>query len=150
MGDVPVYDEDDFNLELKRELSKCQRVDRPLTLIVIRIGDLTQIVELFGDEVREAVLWHVAERAMASLREVDLVGMITSKDLVALTAFASDKYGGGRVVSRMKQSVDKHPFRVSDEMPPIVPALEFGMSSYPDDGNDAKILMSKACDDMEK
>jgi hypothetical protein len=35
-------------------------------------------------------------------------------------------------------------------MPPIVPALEFGMSSYPDDGNDAKILMSKACDDMEK
>lgn len=148
VDDVPIYDEDDFRSELKRELSKCRRVDRPLTLIVIQVGDLTQIVELFGQEIREGVLWHVAEQAMSSLREVDLVGMISSKDLIALTAFASDKYGGGRVVTRMRKSLTKNPFKVGDELPPIVPELRFGMSSFPDDGEDSEALMSKACADL--
>ena len=107
VGDVPIYDEENFYSELKRELSKCRRVDRPLTLILIQVDDLNEIVELFGKKTREGVLWHVAEQAMASLREVDLVGMMSSRDLIALTAFASDKYGGGRVVARMRKLLEK-------------------------------------------
>ena len=149
VGDVPIYDEEDFYSELRRELSKCRRVDRPLTLILIQVDDLTQIVELFGKEIREAVLWHVAEQAMAALREVDLVGMMSSKDLIALTAFASDKYGGGRVVARMRKLLEKNPFRVGEELPPIVPALQFGMSSFPDDGDEVVGLIAKAYEDIE-
>jgi diguanylate cyclase (GGDEF)-like protein len=144
VGEVPVYDEDDFLTELKRELSKCKRVDRPLTLILIQISDLEQIVELFGRNYRESVLWHVAEQAMASLREVDLVGMMSSKDFVAMTAFASDRYGGGRIVSRMKSAVRKTPFRVGEELPSIIPALRFGMATFPQDGDDVPGLMKKA------
>lgn len=148
VGDVPLYDEENFYSELKRELSKCRRVDRPLTLILIRVDDLTQIVELFGEKIREAVLWHVAEQGMAALREVDLVGMMSSRDLVALTAFASDKYGGGRVVARMRKLLEKNPFRVSEELPPIVPALQFGMSSFPEDGDEVVGLIAKAYEDI--
>lgn len=143
-GDVPIYDEEDFEAELKRELSKCKRVDRPLTLILIRVDDLGEIVELFGKDFREPVLWHVAEQAMASLREVDLVGMMTSRSLVAMTAFASDRYGGGRIVTRMRQAVAKQPFRVGQELPPIVPALQFGMATFPQDGTEAAILIATA------
>jgi diguanylate cyclase (GGDEF)-like protein len=143
-GDVPIYDEEDFEAELKRELSKCKRVDRPLTLILIRVDDLGEIVELFGKDFREPVLWHVAEQAMASLREVDLVGMMTSRSLVAMTAFASDRYGGGRIVTRMRQAVAKRPFRVGEELPPIVPALHFGMATFPQDGTEAAILIATA------
>ena len=128
VGDVPIYDEEDFYSELKRELSKCHRVDRPLTLILIQVNDLTQIVELFGKEIREAVLWHVAEQAMAALREVDVVGMMSSKELIALTAFASDKYGGGRVVSRMRKLLEKKTLFVSAK------------SSHP-----SSLLSSSAC-----
>jgi diguanylate cyclase (GGDEF)-like protein len=148
VGDVPLYDEENFYSELKRELSKCRRVDRPLTLILIQVDDLNQIVELFGKKIREAVLWHVAEQAMASLREVDLVGMMSSRDLIALTAFASDKYGGGRVVARMRKLLEKNPFRVSEELPPIVPALQFGMSSFPEDGDEGVGLIAKAYEDL--
>jgi diguanylate cyclase (GGDEF)-like protein len=144
LGDVPVYDEEDFETELKRELSKCKRVERPLTLILIQVDDLSEIIELFGKDFREPVLWHVAEQAMASLREVDLVGMMTSKSLVAMTAFASDRYGGGRIVSRMRQAVAKRPFRVGEELPPIVPALHFGMATFPHDGTEASSLIASA------
>ena len=149
VGDVPIYGEQDFHSELKRELSKCRRVDRPLTLILVQVDDLTQIVELFGKEIREAVLRHVAELATWCLREIDLVGMMTSKDLVALIAFASDEYGGSRVVNRMRKTVQKNPFRVGEELPPIMPALRFGMSSYPDDGEDVVGLIAEAYEDIE-
>ena len=149
VGDVPIYGEQDFHSELKRELSKCRRVDRPLTIILVQVDDLTQIVELFGKEIREAVLRHVAELATWCLREIDLVGMMTSKDLVALIAFASDEYGGSRVVNRMRKTVQKNPFRVGEELPPIMPALRFGMSSYPDDGEDVVGLIAEAYEDIE-
>ncbi len=147
-GEVPIYDEPDFLSELKRELSKCKRVDRPLTLILIRVGDLGQIIELFGKDFRERVLWHVAEQAMGSIREVDLVGMMSSKNLIALTAFASDRYGGGRIVSRMRQAVTRKPFRVGEELPPIIPALDFGMASFPADGSEASSLILRAEEDF--
>jgi len=148
VGEVPIYDEPDFLIELKRELSKCKRVDRPLTLILIRVGDLGQIIELFGKDFREPVLWHIAEQAMESLREVDLVGMMTSTNLIAMTAFASDRYGGGRIVSRMRQAVSKKPFRVSEELPPIVPSLDFGMATFPADGSEVSNLMRRAEEDL--
>ena len=148
VGDVPVYEEEEFHTEFRRELSKCRRVDRPLTLILIRVDDLSQIVETFGKEFRESVLWHIAEQAMGSLREVDLVGVMSSEDLIAMTAFASDKYGCGRVVSRMRQALEKNPFRVGEELPPIVPAVLFGMSSYPEDGDEIVALMAKAHQDI--
>jgi diguanylate cyclase (GGDEF)-like protein len=148
VGEVPIYDEPDFLIELKRELSKCKRVDRPLTLILIRVGDLGQIIELFGKDFREPVLWHIAEQAMESLREVDLVGMMTSTNLIAMTAFASDRYGGGRIVSRMRQAVSKKPFRVSEELPPIIPSLDFGMATFPADGSEVSNLMRRAEEDL--
>jgi diguanylate cyclase (GGDEF)-like protein len=148
VGEVPIYEEPDFLTELKRELSKCKRVDRPLTLILIRVGDLGQIIELFGRDFREPVLWHIAEQAMESLREVDLVGMMASKDRIAMTAFASDRYGGGRIVSRMRQAVIRKPFRVGEELPPIIPALDFGMATFPADGNEVASLMRRAEEDL--
>ncbi len=147
--DVPIYGEQDFHAELKREISKCRRVDRPLTLILVQVDDLGQIVELFGKEAREGVLLHVAELATWCVREIDAVGMMSSKDLVALIAFASDKYGGSRVVDRMRKTVQKNPFRVGEELPPIMPALRFGMSSYPDDGEDVAGLVAEAYEDIE-
>jgi CheY-like chemotaxis protein/GGDEF domain-containing protein len=147
-GEVPIYDEPDFLTEFKRELSKCRRVDRPLTLILIRVGDLGQIIELFGKDFRERVLWHIAEQAMESLREVDLVGMMSSKNRIALTAFASDRYGGGRIVSRLRQAVRRKPFRVGEELPPIIPALDFGMASFPVDGNEVSSLILRAEEDF--
>jgi len=148
VGEVPIYDETDFLTELKRELSKCKRVDRPLTLILIRVGDLGQIIELFGKDFREPVLWHVAEQAMESLREVDLVGMMSSRDMIAMTAFASDRYGGGRIVSRMRQAVTKKPFRASEELPPIIPVLDFGMATFPADGSEVSNLLRRAEEDL--
>ncbi len=146
--EMPVYAEARFEAELKREVARCQRVDRPLTLILVKVQDLSQIVELFGDETRQAVLSHVARQATSSLREVDVVGMMSSRDLVALVAFAADKYGGRRVVGRIRSAIKRAPFRIGEELPPIVPALAFAMASFPEDGATPQELIVAAIDQL--
>ncbi|MFQ5790546.1 MAG: GGDEF domain-containing protein, partial [Acidobacteriota bacterium] len=143
-GPVPVCGEEDFRLELKRELSRCRRVGRPLTLILVRIADLSEIVELLGKDSRVQMLCHIAEQAVGTLREVDLIGLLASDERVALTAFASDRHGASRIVSRMQRALVDHPFNVGEGIPGIVPALRFGMASFPDQAQNADELLARA------
>ena len=141
---VPIYEEEGFHFELRREVAKCERLGRPLTLILIRIMDLDQIVELVGAGFRRQVLWHVAEQALESLRDVDVAGELASQELVGLIAFASGRYGGRRIVSRVKRAVARQPFRVGEGLPAIVPALRFGIAAFPREAKDIDALMELA------
>jgi hypothetical protein len=44
----------------------------------------------------------------------------------------------------MRGAVAKRPFRVGEELPPIVPVLHFGMATFPQDGNEASTLIALA------
>ena len=141
---VPIYEEEGFHFELRREVAKCQRLGRPLTLILIRGMDLDQIVELVGTGFRRQVLWHVAEQALASLRDVDVAGELSSQELVGLIAFASGRYGGRRIVSRVERAVTRRPFKVGEGLPAIVPALRFGIAAFPKEAKDVDALIGHA------
>ena len=141
---VPIYEEEGFHFELRRELAKCQRLGRPLTLILIRVMDLDQIVELVGTGFRRQVLWHVAEQALESLRDVDVAGELSSQELVGLIAFASGRYGGRRIVSRVERAVTRRPFKVGEGLPAIVPALRFGIAAFPKEAKDVDALIDHA------
>jgi CheY-like chemotaxis protein/GGDEF domain-containing protein len=141
---VPIYGEDDFLFELRREVARCQRLGRPLTLILIRVTDLEQIVELVGSGFRRQLLWHVAEQSLETLRQVDLAGHLTSHELVGLIAFGSGRYGGRRIVSRVQRAIKRHPFSVGEGLPAIVPALRFGIAAFPKEGGDLEALIAHA------
>lgn len=141
---VPIYGEEDFLFELRREVARCQRLARPLTLILIRVTDLEQIVELVGSGFRRQLLWHVAEQSLDTLRQVDLAGHLTSQELVGLIAFGSGRYGGRRIVSRVQRAIKRHPFSVGEGLPAIVPALRFGIAAFPNEGEDLDALIAHA------
>jgi GGDEF domain-containing protein len=147
--ELPIYPEEAFLHELRREVMMCRRVDRPLTLILIRIADLGQIVELFGKDFRPKVMRHVAIQAIESLREVDIVGLLETKELLALTAFASDRYGGERIVSRLQATLGRNPFQVGEGIPSFIPKLRFGMAAYPKEAANSKELLERAEDEVE-
>ncbi|MGH9460711.1 MAG: GGDEF domain-containing response regulator [Vicinamibacteria bacterium] len=141
---VPIYGEEDFLFELRREVARCQRFGRPLTLILIRVTDLEQIVEMVGSGFRRQLLWHVAEQSLETLRQVDLAGHLTSHELVGLIAFGSGRYGGRRIVSRVQRAIKRHPFSVGEGLPAIVPALRFGIAAFPKEGEDLDALIAHA------
>jgi GGDEF domain-containing protein len=115
-----------------------------LTLILIRVTDLEQIVELVGSGFRRQLLWHVAEQSLDTLRQVDLAGHLTSQELVGLIAFGSGRYGGRRIVSRVQRAIKRHPFSVGEGLPAIVPALRFGIAAFPNEGEDLDALIAHA------
>jgi GGDEF domain-containing protein len=115
-----------------------------MTLILIRVTDLEQIVELVGSGFRRQLLWHVAEQSLETLRQVDLAGHLSSQELVGLIAFGSGRYGGRRIVSRVQRAIKRHPFSVGEGLPAIVPALRFGIAAFPKEGEDLEALMAHA------
>ena len=141
---VPIYGEEDFFYELQREVARCQRLGRPFTLILIRVTDLEQIVELVGSGFQRQLFWHVAKQALETLRQVDLAGHLTSQELVGLIAFGSGRYGGRRIVTRVQRAIKRHPFSVSEGLPAIVPALRFGIAAFPKEGEEIDALMAQA------
>lgn len=147
-AELDIYREEAFFAELKRELSRCRRFGKPLTLILIRVDDLAQIVELFGQASKNRVLHHLAEQAAASVRDVDLAGLLSSQELVALSATASDRYGGSRIVSRIQKALTRRPFSVGEGIPAIVPALRFGMATYPNEARNLEGLLARARQDL--
>ncbi|HXV63882.1 MAG TPA: response regulator [Vicinamibacteria bacterium] len=147
---VPALGRDEFQLEARRELSKCKRVYKPLTVILVEIDDLAQIVELLGKEARGRVLRHVAELVRASLREADLVAVMTGSPRVAAAAFACDRYGGDRFIARLRRALNKNPFRVGESLPPIIPRLRFGMATFPEDGQEEAPLLEKAEAELDR
>ena len=147
--ELPIYTAEAFLHELRREVMMCRRIDRPLTLILIRIADLGQIVELFGKNFRPKVLRHVAVQAIESLREVDIVGLLEPKELLALTAFASDRYGGERIISRLQASLGRNPFQVGEGIPSFIPKLRFGMAAYPEEAVSSEELLERAEGEVE-
>jgi diguanylate cyclase (GGDEF)-like protein len=148
VGGVPICSEDTFFPELEREISKCRRVDRPLALLLVRVADLPEIVEMFGTSFRERVLEHVAEQATSSLRDVDLVAVLSSKELIAMVVFAADSYGSDRVAGRIQEASERHPFHIGEALPAIVPALRFGVAVFPQDGADAEALEKRAIEQL--
>jgi CheY-like chemotaxis protein len=145
---LPIYREEAFFSELKREISRCRRAGKPLTLLLIRVDDLSQIAELFGQESKSHVLQHVAELAVETARDVDMAGLLVSMELVGLTAFASDRYGGGRIAARILRAATRRPFVVAEGLPPIIPALRFGMSTFPTDTQELEDLLFRARDEI--
>lgn len=145
---LPVFPESAFFHELKRELRRSHRSGKPLTLMLIRVDDLGQIVELFGQETKQRVLSHVAEVAVETAREVDMAGIVLSLELVGLAAFACDRYGGGRISARILKANLRRPFSVGEAIPAIIPALKFGMATYPTDTQELEGLLARARDEL--
>jgi CheY-like chemotaxis protein/GGDEF domain-containing protein len=142
--ELPIYQEEDYLHELRREVSMCERLGRPITLIMVRVADLDQIVELLGKQFRSKVLFHVAEHALEALREIDMVGLLESEELIALTAFASDRYGGDKIVSRLRTALEHNPFEVGVGLPSFIPDLRFGIAVYPRDATGTEDMIERA------
>jgi hypothetical protein len=91
----------------------------------------------------------VAEQALESVRDIDMVGLMESRDLIALTAFASDRYGGEKIASRLTNILGHNPFEVGAGLPSFIPKLRFGLASYPKEAESLEELLERAEAEME-
>ncbi|MFQ5793174.1 MAG: GGDEF domain-containing protein, partial [Acidobacteriota bacterium] len=143
-----IYSEELFFTELNLDMSRCRRSGQPLSLVLVRVGDLPEILQLFGAAFRDQVLNYVAERAVASMRDVDMAGLLGDEASVAIAAFAADRDGVDRILARIHRSMRHYPLSAGEGVPAVVPSLRVGAAVYPREAQDLDGLVTRARNEL--
>jgi diguanylate cyclase (GGDEF)-like protein len=127
-------------LQLDRELARCKRDNKTLTVMVADLDGFKQINDRFGHLEGDRVLRLFSQSLKETSREYDYVARMGGDEFVViapgLTADAT-----ARKAEQMRDLAQKAGKDVCNE---DILSLSVGKSVYPDDGMDAEKLLSEA------
>jgi diguanylate cyclase (GGDEF)-like protein len=116
----------------------------PLSLIYFEIGNLAQIIRVFGNPMGNSVLRKIADCIKPELRETDILVRYGHQGFVALLAGVRNDQAL-RCVQRLKQQVRKEFVSLGQG---FSVDLKSGVSSYPQNGVTVFALLQSAQENM--
>jgi len=94
-----LYNEDYFLKRLKEELLRAKRYKRNLSILLMEINNFSQIVELYGLEEEEKLLYLLAQELRKNLRRVDILAKLSKPEHFAII-LPETSLSGAIVVAR--------------------------------------------------
>jgi diguanylate cyclase (GGDEF)-like protein len=96
------------------EFARSCRTYRPFSCLMLDIDHFKQLNDNYGHPVGDQVLRQVAECAIRSIRDVDLIGRYGGEEFVVFLP-ETDVVTGLLVAERLRASIEKTPIIVSDQ-----------------------------------
>ena len=127
-------------LQLDRELSRCERDNSRLTVMVCNLRGFKQVNERFGLEQGNRVLKAFAERLQGMSRKYDHVARMSGDEFVVIAPEMPEEV----VRTRANQLREMAKLVGEDVCGEDVVAVNLGYANYPDDAGDAESLLEKA------
>jgi len=127
-------------LQLDRELARCEREGRQLTVMVCDLRGFKQINERFGREQGDSVLRAFADKLQATCRKYDHVARMTGDEFVVIAPEMPEDAMLART-KQLREIAQQVGISVTGE---DVMSVDIGYASYPDDGAEAESLLEKA------
>jgi len=127
-------------LQLDRELARCKRDSSSLTVMVSDMDGFKQINDRFGHLEGNRVLRLFAQALKDSCREYDYVARMGGDEFVVI-APGLEAEAAGKKAEQMRALARQAGSEVCSE---DILSLSVGRAMYPEDGNDAEQLLSKA------
>lgn len=118
-----------FFQTLEREVSRAIRHERPLSLILVDIDDLSALNKTFGPVVGDGVLVQIASRIARSIRREDVLARIGGDEFCVLLP-ETPKSGARAVCERLRKEINRTPFIRDNE--PVHVTASFGISELED------------------
>ncbi len=130
-----------FEEHLGHALSRAGRHGAPLAVCLVDLDDFKPVNDRHGHHAGDAILREVARRLREALRRSDLVARLGGDEFVlALEDLGTSEALPG-LLERLSQAIEI-PFALEDGAAHI--GLSIGVAIFPEDGQDADILLRRA------
>jgi len=139
-GLTGIYNARFFYDELEKEISRSERYTTPFSIALFDIDDFKRINDTFGHQAGDDALRSVAESMLAASRKSDIVARYGGEEFISILPSTS-KDEAAKHARRIKESVEsaRHFLDNTVEL-----TISGGVSTYPEDGSDAKSLLYAA------
>jgi diguanylate cyclase (GGDEF)-like protein/putative nucleotidyltransferase with HDIG domain len=132
-----------FAAELREELARAGRFDRPMSVIMADLDLLRDINNSFGHLAGDAVLRGIADIFRTQLRPYDVPARFGGEEFAILLPETSSETAL-EIAERIRRAVAEHPFEVETSSDPVRATVSLGVAGYPKDGTDPNELIHQA------
>ena len=131
--------------EFSRLLYLASRHHQPLSLVVVKVNNLVEIEQSFGQIASHQVLKCVADELQGNLRQEDIVARWEA-DTFAVCAYDMDRFNGIRRLSSILGRLQSQPIQSGEDE--VNAKLSCGIAEYGDLGQDLYSLYRAASQDL--
>jgi diguanylate cyclase (GGDEF)-like protein/putative nucleotidyltransferase with HDIG domain len=132
-----------FASALTDELTRAQRFERPLSLVMADLDLLRDINNTYGHLAGDAVLQGIAEVFRAHLRHYDVPARFGGEEFAILLPETPPEQAF-EIAERIRRTVAAQEFDVETSSEPIRATISIGVAAFPRDGADANELIHQA------
>ncbi len=132
-----------FAAELREELARANRFDRPMSVIMADLDLLRDINNSYGHLAGDAVLNGIADVFRKQLRPYDVPARFGGEEFAILLPETAPETAL-EIAERIRRAVAEHLFEVETSSEPIRATVSLGVAGYPKDGSDPNELIHQA------
>ncbi len=132
-----------FAAELREELSRAGRFERPMSVIMADLDLLRDINNSYGHLAGDAVLKGIADVFRKQLRHYDIPARFGGEEFAILLPETPPDQAL-EIAERIRRAVAEEPFEIETSSEPIRATISLGVAGYPKDGADPNELIHQA------
>ncbi len=140
-GLTQVHNRRYFDEAVDREISRCRRYGRGLSVLLIDVDHFKSINDTFGHLAGDAVLKEVASTIKRRIRKEDVLARFGGEEFAVLTP-EIDLKGATAMAQKVRKVIEKHEFSFDGETIPVT--ISCGVATLGKKGDDAQALLSRA------
>ncbi len=140
-GLTGLYNHRHFQDTLSKELSRAERYEEPLSLMLADIDDFKLLNDQFGHTFGDTVLRRLAEILMAATRESDTAARYGGEEFAIILPKVNSSQAAA-MARRLMEEIDKNMASLMRGKLPLT--VSIGISSFPDDSTKPLELIKKA------
>lgn len=126
---------------MKNAINRAARANQKMITMYINLDNFKSINHTMGYAVGDELLKAVAERLHSELRDCDTVARFSGDEFVVLFENVQDEFDAGTIAKRVSALFEK-PFHFKENK--LFLHANMGISFFPSDANDEKILLKLA------
>ena len=138
-----LYNARHFAAELREELARAARFERPMAIIMADLDLLRDINNSYGHLAGDAVLKGVAEIFTKQLRHYDVPARFGGEEFAIVLPETSPEQAF-EIAERIRRTVAETRFEISTSSEPVRATVSLGVAGFPQDGADANELIHQA------